>query len=183
MIQRRITNALQYKNDREIGRFLTSANTLNFWYSDGERTPLYNRPRMNEGYAIFAVNRYKFIHNYCWQLGVPTGNRTPNWALGGLCYIRLTMRTRIKFIGYSNIHFGELVSPWLSNLILSNYPLAQMHDFVRFSHHFAPFWWAHIRNRAPLVGACYIHLSKEALCNHYIIYYPFLQGICSLLIS
>ena len=58
--------------------FLTSDNTLNFWYSGGERTPLYNRPRMNEGYAIFAVNRYKFIRNYCWQPGVPTGNRTPN---------------------------------------------------------------------------------------------------------
>ena len=58
--------------------FLTSDNTLNFWYSGGERTPLYNRPRMNEGYAIFAVNRYKFIRNYCWQPGTPTGNRTQN---------------------------------------------------------------------------------------------------------
>ena len=38
--------------------FLTSDNTLNFWYSGGERTPLYNRPRMNEGYAIFATNGY-----------------------------------------------------------------------------------------------------------------------------
>ena len=66
------------KNDRNNRSFLTSDNTLNFWYSGEERTPLYNRPRMNEGYAIFAVNRYKFIRNYCWQPGVPTGNRTPN---------------------------------------------------------------------------------------------------------
>ena len=27
-----------------------------FWYGDGERSPLYNRPCMNRGYAIFAAN-------------------------------------------------------------------------------------------------------------------------------
>ena len=31
---------------------------LNFWYSGGDFTPLYNRPCMNIGYAIFAVNGY-----------------------------------------------------------------------------------------------------------------------------
>ena len=37
----------------------TSVEVLNFWYSGEERAPLYNRPCMNTGYAIFAVNRYK----------------------------------------------------------------------------------------------------------------------------
>ncbi len=31
---------------------------LKFWYSGGERSPLYNRPCMNTGYTIFAANRY-----------------------------------------------------------------------------------------------------------------------------
>ena len=29
------------------------------WYGGGERSPLYNHPRVNTSYAIFAANRYK----------------------------------------------------------------------------------------------------------------------------
>lgn len=63
--EKSLDNLLALQKRPRNRSFLTSDNTLNFWYSGGERTPLYNRPRMNEGYAIFAVNRYKFIRNYC----------------------------------------------------------------------------------------------------------------------
>ena len=47
-----------------------------YWYSGGERSPLYNRLRANAGYTIFAANRYKFAHNDCWQPGTPGETRT-----------------------------------------------------------------------------------------------------------
>ena len=50
---------------RKLSAFSAPIGGVYFWYGGGERSPLYNRPRVNVGYAIFAANRYKFTHNDC----------------------------------------------------------------------------------------------------------------------
>ena len=48
-----------------VGKSLPTDGEYLCWYGGGERSPLYNRLRVNAGYAIFAINSYKFTRNDC----------------------------------------------------------------------------------------------------------------------
>ena len=50
-------------------------------YGGGERSPLYNRPRVNVGYAIFAAGGYEFTHIDRLQPGTPGAIRTRGLSL------------------------------------------------------------------------------------------------------
>ena len=69
------------------------------WYGGGERSPLYNRPRMNGGYAIFATSGYRRSYTMTADSLAPQKEfESPTFRLGGVCSIQLSYCDMAKFM-------------------------------------------------------------------------------------
>ena len=61
------------------------------WYGGGERSPLYNRQRVNAGYAIFAITGYGRSHTVAGNsLAPPARLELTTLRLGGVRSIQVS---------------------------------------------------------------------------------------------
>ena len=79
-----LENSHKESRRRKLSAFSAPIGGVSFWYGGGERSPLYNRPRVNAGYAIFPANRYHRSHTITVDRLAPQKEfESPTFRLGG----------------------------------------------------------------------------------------------------